>query len=118
MAPQWALLLVLVTLLAALETEQHAPNDRGYSWYPGKGWLLSPGKGRSHCSLAVRLLHILTMSSTRKGQRCYSQQEPRYMGISWGRAAVSCVVLSLGDHINAFPCAMPLCAVTSPKGCS
>ncbi|XP_052526095.1 receptor-type tyrosine-protein phosphatase kappa-like isoform X3 [Tympanuchus pallidicinctus] len=34
MAPQWALLLVLVTLLAALEMEQHAPNDRGYSWYP------------------------------------------------------------------------------------
>ncbi|XP_015132969.2 receptor-type tyrosine-protein phosphatase kappa isoform X2 [Gallus gallus] len=33
MAPQWALLLVLTTLLAALELEQHDPSNGGYSGY-------------------------------------------------------------------------------------
>lgn len=87
MAPQWALLLVLTTLLAALELEQHDPSNGGYSGYSGKGWSLSPGKRRFCCLLAVRLLRIFT---TQKGQRCYPQQDLRRTGISWDALGSSC----------------------------
>ncbi|POI30802.1 hypothetical protein CIB84_005447 [Bambusicola thoracicus] len=99
MAPQWALLLVLTTPLAALELEEHDPSNGGYSWYseqctkpPWDSRLqFTPDRNTYGVNEELRLTCPGYLKPSFSTVKCAEESlglgsgKPDYGGIWWGR---------------------------------